>query len=59
MTIADLAVWRLLGWLKSGLLDGVPTNILESFSNLNKMREGVYQHPKVKEWMFSKYGKNI
>ena len=59
MTIADLAIWRLLGWLKSGMLDGIPTSILDNFPNLNIMREEIYQHPKIKEWMIKNYGKNI
>ena len=24
MTIADIAMWRLLGWFKGGALDGIP-----------------------------------
>ncbi len=59
ISIADLAIWRLLGWLSSGLLDGVPTNILESYEKLNKLREEVYKHPKVNEWMLKTYGKKI
>ena len=59
ITIADLAVWRLLGWLSSGLLDGVPKNILDPYKKLLSMREAVYQHPKVNEWMLTKYNKVI
>ena len=59
LTIADLAVWRLLGWLSSGKLDGVPTDILQPYNNLINMRKKVYQHPKVQEWMLIKYGKKI
>ena len=59
ITIADLAVWRLLGWLSSGLLEGVPKNILDKYQNLLTMREAVYQHPKVHEWMLTKYNKVI
>ena len=59
LTIADLAIWRLLGWLKSGLLDGIPTNILDNFENLNKLREEVYKNPKVIKWMDQVYGKVI
>ena len=59
MSIADLAVWRLLGWLTSGMIDGVPKDILEPYQNLKLMRKEVYKHPKVKEWMLLKYGKNI
>ena len=59
ISIADLAIWRLLGWLSSGLLDGVPTNIYEPYKKLNKLREEVYKHPKVNEWMLKTYGKKI
>ena len=59
VTIADLAIWRLLGWLSSGMLDGVPKNILEPYDNLKEMRKEIYQHPKVKEWVLKKYGGNI
>ena len=59
ITIADLAVWRLLGWLSSGLLDGVPTNILDPYKKLKSMRKAVYQHPKVNKWMLTKYNKII
>ena len=59
ITIADLAVWRLLGWLSSGLLDGVPTNILDPYKKLISLRKAVYQHPKVNEWMLKKYNKII
>ena len=59
LTIADLAIWRLLGWLSSGMLDGVPKNILEPYANLKEMRKEIYEHPKVKEWMLTKYGEDI
>ena len=59
LTIADLAVWRLLGWLKSGILDGVPTNILDDYDHLNKLREEIYKNPKVIKWMDEVYGKTI
>ena len=59
LTIADLAIWRLLGWLKSGMLDGVPKTILDDYENLNKLREEIYQNPKVIKWMDQVYGKTI
>ena len=59
LTIADLAIWRLLGWLKSGMLDGVPTNILDEYDHLNKLREEIYKNPKVIKWMDEVYGKII
>ena len=59
LTIADLAIWRLLGWLKSGMLDGVPTSILDNYEHLNKLREEIYKNPKVIKWMDQVYGKTI
>ena len=59
LTIADLAIWRLLGWLKSGMLDGIPINILDNYQNLNSLREEIYKNPKVIKWMDEVYGKTI
>ena len=59
LTIADLAIWRLLGWLKSGMLDGIPTNILDNYKKLNNLREEIYKNPKVIKWMDQVYGKVI
>ena len=59
ITIADLAIWRLLGWLTSGLLDGVPTKILDIYPNLIKLRKEIYKNPKVIKWMDQVYGKII
>ena len=59
MSIADIAVWRLLGWLKSGILDGVPKNICDNFTKLNNIHLEVHKHPKVQEWMLKTYGKDI
>ncbi len=59
MTIADLAIWRLLGWLTSGLLDGVPKSVLNPYENLIQLKNKTSQHPKIKKWMLMKYGKEI
>ena len=57
MSIADLAIWRLLGWIISGKLDQVPTTLLETFPNLTTLYNSVDSHPKVREWMLLKYHK--
>ena len=59
MSIADIAIWRLLGWLKSGILDGVPNNIVDKFPKLNAIHNQVHKHPKVQEWMLKTYDKEI
>ena len=59
MTIADIAIWRLLGWLKSGMLDDIPTNICDSYIKLNNVYTEVHKYPKIQEWMLKTYGKEI
>ena len=59
ISIADIAIWRLLGWLKSGILDGIPTNICDTYTKLNNVHAEVHKHPKVQEWMLKTYGKEI
>lgn len=59
MSIADIAIWRLLGWLKSGMLDGVPTNICDSYVKLNNIHIEVGKNLKIQEWMLKNYGKEI
>jgi prostaglandin-H2 D-isomerase / glutathione transferase len=59
MTIADIAIWRLLGWLTSGIIDGIPTTIVNDFPKLKNVHYNVHQHTKVKEWMIKTYGKEI
>ena len=57
MSVADLAIWRLLGWIISGKLEHVPTTLLDTFSKLTKLYRRVDSHPKVQEWISLKYPK--
>ena len=59
MTIADIAMWRLLGWLTSGIIDGIPTYVVDKFPKLKNIHHQVHTHPKVQEWMLKTYGKEI
>ena len=59
MSIADVAIWRLLGWLTSGIIDGIPTSIVDDFPKLKNIHHQVHTHPKVQEWMLKTYGKEI
>ena len=59
MTIADIAIWRLLGWLTSGIIDGIPTSVVNDFPKLKNIHHQVHTHPKVQEWMLKTYGKEI
>ena len=59
ITIADIAIWRLLGWLTSGIIDGIPTSVVDDFPKLKNIHHQVHTHPKVQEWMLKTYGKEI
>lgn len=57
LTVGDIAVWRALGWIKSGALDGIPTTVANDFPKLLKCFEAVEKNPKVVEWK-AKHSKN-
>jgi len=58
ITVADLAIWRLVGWLSSGVIDGIPKDYVSStFPQITALCAEVDCHPKVQEWkhMHSKF----
>ena len=55
LTIADIAIWRLVGWLSSGMLDGIPTSFLKSYQNILNVCLSVDNHQKVVDWMSRTY----
>lgn len=50
LTVADLHAHVLLSWLNSGLVDGLPTNLLENNVELAKAIKNTGLLPKVMEW---------
>ena len=51
MTVADIAIWRLVGWLSSGVIDGIPGDYVSTtFPHLAELVTAVDAHPKVGEW---------
>ena len=51
LTVADLAIWRVVGWMDSGTLDGIAANwASETFPALAKLVAAVDANPKVQEW---------
>ena len=50
ITIADLAAWRLCGWISGGIVDGIPVNILVAFDLLFNHQKKINHLPKVLEW---------
>ena len=50
LTVADLAIWRLCGWLSGGVIDGIPADFVAGFPAVSKLIATVDAHPKVSEW---------
>ncbi len=51
LTVADLAAWRLCGWISGGIIDGIPETILDAFLLLNSHQNHISILPKVAEWL--------
>ena len=51
LTVADLALWRLLGWLTSGVLDGIPTTLLAPHPRLQALSAKVEERDDVRAYM--------
>ncbi len=56
--LADIAIWRLLGWLSSGNLDGVPTDLIRAFPRISRVCRAVDEHPKIQTWVAQTYPKD-
>ena len=55
LTVADLAAWRLCGWISGGVIDGIPETILDGFPLLNSHQSHISNLPKVAEWLGKKH----
>lgn len=50
VTVADFAVWRFVGWLSSGVLDGIPKDYVARFPSLWKVHCTVEAMPEVQSY---------
>ena len=51
LTIADLAIWRVVMWIDGGSIDGLPDKFVQNnFPALHKVFAAVDAMPKVQEW---------
>jgi len=55
LTMADLTLWRITGWLGSGTLDGIPTDVLEDYPKLQSHFAAIDGLPKIRAWMDGRY----
>tara|TARA_Y100000590_G_scaffold434825_1_gene553553 strand:- start:699 stop:1367 length:669 start_codon:yes stop_codon:yes gene_type:complete len=58
MTVADIAIWRLMGWLSGGMLDGFPEDILKHYPRIRRLCNTVDSYSKIQEWIEKTYPKN-
>ena len=56
--LADIAVWRLMGWLSGGILDGIPETILDPFPRIKRLCIAVDSHELVVDWVQKTYPQN-
>jgi glutathione S-transferase len=50
ISVADLKLFLVIGWLKKGVLDHVPADVVAPFPKLERLFEAVGRHPKIVEW---------
>ena len=58
MTIADIAIWRGIGWLASDLVAGIPQPYFVNYPKITKIFKNVDNHPKICEWVRETYPLN-
>ena len=58
MGLEDIAIWRLMGWLSSETLEGVPATILISRPKIQRVCQNVDTNPKIQQWIQLTYQKD-
>ena len=53
--LADIVIWRLMGWLTSGKVDGISIDIITSFPKIQSVCLSVEKDPQIKSWIASTY----
>lgn len=56
--LADLAIWRMMGWLSSGIVDGIPATLLSAFPKTAAVCRAVDAHPQIQDWVAKTYPDN-
>jgi glutathione S-transferase len=56
-TIADLAIWRIMGWFSTGVIDDISEDILKPFPLVLNVCKNVEMHSKVVDWVSKTYPK--
>ncbi len=48
--VADIKLYMIVGWIKKGILDHMPTDVFDRFEKLEAVYQGVKNHPAVVAW---------
>ncbi|PPR59274.1 MAG: hypothetical protein CFH10_01906, partial [Alphaproteobacteria bacterium MarineAlpha4_Bin2] len=51
MGLADIAIWRLMGWISSGTVDGIPSDILQKYPKIKRVCLAVDNTSKIRDWV--------
>jgi len=57
ISIADLKLFQLVQWIKSGTLDHIPTTFSDAYPRITAIHTAVGEHDKVKAYYAAKAGK--
>lgn len=58
MTVADVAIYALVGYFRDNMMPGVPTSVVDPYASLLRIFESVGEHPKVVEWNKAHHGEH-
>jgi len=50
LSVADLKLYIVMGWIKRGVIDHIPTSSFDAFPKLSALFDAVHSHPKIVEW---------
>ena len=60
LTVADLCVWRLVGWFNSGVLDHIPQDFIsKNFPNLQAIYDACETNEKIGEYVKKYHQKKV
>lgn len=48
--VADIKLYVVSKWIKSGVLDHIPATVLDAYPKLNRLHDAVREDPRVKAW---------
>lgn len=49
--VADIKIFMVASWFEKGVLDHVPTDVLQAYPKLQALMAGVRNEPKIKAWL--------